>query len=188
MSLPWFHSYHDNDSTVTLTLIPQLPLPWFNSYHDNYSTVTLSLIPQLPLPWFHSYHDNDSFHSNLDIESTVTFTLIPVTMTMIPQLPWQWFHSYNDNDSTDTLTLIPNYHDYEFAVILNCHCFHGWHDNHSTVTLIIYTCIFYFLVYFQVEHQPCMFFYVKIIKGYNITKGSKTKDWRKYMWLLFNPL
>ncbi|KAL4218780.1 Cytosolic phospholipase A2 [Mactra antiquata] len=30
---------------------------------------------------------------------------------------------------------------------------------------------------FEVEHQPCMLFYVKVIRGYNITKGSKAKDW-----------
>ncbi|XP_045199096.2 cytosolic phospholipase A2-like isoform X2 [Mercenaria mercenaria] len=30
---------------------------------------------------------------------------------------------------------------------------------------------------FEVEHMPCMLFYIKIVKGYNITKGSYTKDW-----------
>lgn len=30
---------------------------------------------------------------------------------------------------------------------------------------------------FEVEHQPCMLFYITVIRGYNITKGSKAKDW-----------
>ncbi|XP_060580594.1 cytosolic phospholipase A2-like, partial [Ruditapes philippinarum] len=30
---------------------------------------------------------------------------------------------------------------------------------------------------FEVEHMPCMLFYIKVVKGYNITKGSYTKDW-----------
>lgn len=29
---------------------------------------------------------------------------------------------------------------------------------------------------FEVEHQPCMFFYIKVVQGYNITKGSALSD------------
>ena len=56
----------------------------------------------------------------------------------------------------------------------NCYCVHIEHES-----LLIFKC--YFVLIFQVDHQPCMIFYVKVVRGHDITKGW-VGDMSKYFY------